>query len=489
MPGRLTAARSIAGNTAVLTAAQVVGIATRMVYIVLVARLLGPELYALLAYSQAWYLAFMPLALLGLGPAIVHAIARDPDHAADVAGRALAIRLTMTGIAVLACVVLAWSIAPDPRAPLLITTLAAALAGRAVVAFAQHLYAAYEVNHHALRQEVAARVLELGLAAGVLLAGGSLLLLVATQGVVWWLQAARSLYVVRHELVVPRLDWQWSRWKPLLALALPLFVTAAAVDWRVNGPLILFRNLNDDAVLFGQFALAMQALFIANTIPQSLSTAAQPVLTRSAVRGDAKDLLYASVIQRLAFVVGAAAGLLGLALGPWLFGAVLGPGFVAAGELAGLTLWCLIPLLAGIAFPAVFVARGALRFQMVASVLGAVATTVLVVLLVPPFGARGAIIGAAAGFTLPPLLIYGAALRSGWTTLAGTVLRPAAAVAAALAVWLLMPSLLPAAGTAGALLLALAVLFGLALLLGVVTPAEQSFLREIWRARRGPETA
>lgn len=489
MPGRLTAARSIAGNTAVLTAAQVIGIATRMVYIVLVARLLGPELYALLAYSQAWYLAFMPLALLGLGPAIVHAIARDPGEAADIAGRSLAIRLTMTGIAMFACVVLAWIIAPDPRAPLLITALAAALAGRAVVAWAQHLYAAYEVNHHALRQEVAARVLELALAAGVLLAGGSLLLLVATQGLVWWLQAARSLYVVRRELVLPRLDWQWARWKPLLALALPLFVTTAAVDWRVNGPLILFRNLNDDAVLFGQFALAMQALFIANTIPQSLSTAAQPVLTRSAVRGDAKDLLYASVVQRLAFVLGAAAGLAGLALGPWLFGALLGPGFVAAGELAGLTLWCLIPLLAGIGFPAVFVARGALRFQMVASVLGAVATTLLVVLLVPAFGAKGAIIGAAAGFALPPLLIYGAALRQGWTTLLGTVLRPAAVVAAALAVWLLLPVLLPGSGPATALLLSLATLALFSLLLGVITPAEQAFLRDVWRERRAAGSA
>ena len=191
------------------------------------------------------------------------------------------------------------------------------------------------------------------------------------------------------------------------------------------------------------------------------------------------------MIQRLAFVAGAAAGLLGLALGPWLFGFLLGPAFVPAGQLAGLTLWCLIPLLAGIGYPAVLVARGALRFQMLASVLGAVATTVLLLVLVPRFGAVGAIVGAAAGFALPPLLIYGAALRDGWTDVVSTLLRPLAAVAAAVLVWLLtpatgaLPTLLP-------LLLAMGTLIGSALLLRVVSPAEQAVLLQLWRERRVP---
>ncbi len=493
MSPRLTSVRSIASNAVVLTAAQVIGIATRLVYIVLVARLLGPELYALLAYSQAWYLAFMPLALLGLGPAMVHTIAGDRSRAAGIAATSLAIRLTMTGIATVACIALAWIVAPDPRAPLLITVLAVALTGRALVAWAQHLYVAFEVNHHALWQELFARIFELALAAVVLVNGGSLVLLVTIQGAAWWLQAARSLYVVRRELVPLQLNWHWAEWRPLLTFALPLFVTLAAVDWRVNGPLILFRNLNDDAILFGQFSLAMQALFIIAVLPQALGTAAQPALTRSAQRGDGRDLLYASVIQRLALVLGAAAGLIGLALGPWLFGLLLGPAFVPAGHLAGLTLWCLIPLLAGIGFPLVLVARGALRVQMFANVLGALVTTLLVVLLAPRFGAQGAIAGAAAGFVVTPLLTYAVALQSGWTDLLSTLLRPLAAVLAALAVWLLttapwalpnpatsaLPTLLP-------LLLALCTLVGGALLLRVVSPAEQAVLLQLWRERRVP---
>ena len=55
--------RSIARNAMFLASTQVIKIVTKIVYVVIVARLLGPELYALLAYSHAWYLAFLPIAV------------------------------------------------------------------------------------------------------------------------------------------------------------------------------------------------------------------------------------------------------------------------------------------------------------------------------------------------------------------------------------------------------------------------------------------
>lgn len=478
---RLAPVRSLASNTLVLALAQGVGIGTRLIYIVAVARLLGPELYALLAYSQTWSLAFLPLALLGVGPALIFAIARHPAAAGALTATGLALRLTLTCVAVGVCVGLAFQVAPDPRAPLVITVLAGALAGRSLTLFAQQLYVAFEVNHHTLMQESVARAAELVLVLAVLMQAGGLLWLVAAQGLVWWLQAVWSLWVVRRDLVPLGLNWQWTAWQPLLAFALPLFVTALSVDWRVSGPLILFRNLNPDPVLFGQFSLAMQALFILATLAYALGSAAQPLLTRSAQRGDGQDLRYASGIQRLAFLLGGAAGLLGQAFGPQVFRGVLGEAYGEAGQLTGLTLWCLIPLLAGIGFPAVLLARGRLLFATLVSVLGAVTSTLLVLWLTPRFGVAGAIVGAACGFSLPPLLIYGLALAEGWTDVWSTGVRPAAAVGAALLVWRLLPGdgLLP-------LCLSLATLAGGAWLLGLVTPEEQASLVQAWRGRGPP---
>jgi O-antigen/teichoic acid export membrane protein len=473
----LTGVHSIARNTAQLTAAQLVGFAARTIYVVLVARLLGPELYGLLAYSQSWYLAFLPLALFGLGPAMVHLVAGDRAQAPEVAARALAIRVLMTAIASVACIVVAWRVAPDPRAPTLISILVLALAGRAITAWAMHLYTAFEATHHALRQELVFRLLDLAVAATVLLAGGSIFQLVALNGIVWLAQATWALGVVRRHFVPLRIDWRPAGWRPLVTLALPFLVTAAAVDWRAYGTLILYRNLTDDAVLFSQLALAMQALFITAALPQSLVAAAQPVLTRSAARGDGKDLAWAGAIQRLAFIVGATSGLVGMAAGPDLFRLVLGDAYVHAGQLAGLTLWCLLPLMAGIGYGPVLVARGQLYLQMAASISGAVVMTATLPPLAQAFGERGVILAAALGFTLPPLLIFSLAVRRGWTDWRATLFRPAVTVLAALGVylaleprsaWLALPS-------------ALLALWAGALLLGVLTRDERQLLIELRR--------
>jgi O-antigen/teichoic acid export membrane protein len=39
----------------------------RLAYVFVLARLLGPELYGMLAYCNAWYLSLLPLSGLGLG--------------------------------------------------------------------------------------------------------------------------------------------------------------------------------------------------------------------------------------------------------------------------------------------------------------------------------------------------------------------------------------------------------------------------------------
>jgi O-antigen/teichoic acid export membrane protein len=465
--------RSIARNTALLTAAQLTGTLARVAYIVCAARLLGPELYARLAYSQSWYQSFLPIAILGLGPALVHVIAREPGRGAEVASEALSIRLVATAVAALACAALGALVTPDPATTPLILVLTLALAGRAVGAWAQHLFTAYEVTQYTLRQEVAFRLAEVVVAVAALLAGAGLLLLVSIHAACAWIQAAWSLGVVRRRILRPSLARQPARWAGLLALAVPFFLNSLAVDWRIYGSLVMFRSLHDDPVLFSQFALAMQAFVMLALVPFALVTAAQPVLVRSAARADGQDLVFAAVIQRYAFVGGAAIGLAGLALGPTVFRVMLGPAYEEAGRLAGLILWCLLPLAAGIGFPSVLVARGQLRLLTTISVGGALAMTLLLPLLVPVLQAEGAILAVAAGYVLPPLATFALAVQRGWGEPGALLLRPALAVLAAVAAYLLLAPL----SSLMALGVALAVLAGSALALGVVRPQDRELLR------------
>lgn len=472
--------RSIARNAALLAASQAVGIVARLGYVVLVARLLGPELYALLAYSQAWSLAFLPIAMYGRG-IVVHTIARDPNRAEDVAAQTLGIRVLACTVAALACAMLAWLIPGNADAAPLITVLCLALTGRAVTLSAQDFFTTYEVAGRTLRQETFFRLLEMAAAAAILLSGGGLVLLLATHGLVWWLQAAHALHAVNRDLVPLRIALRPAEWLPSARLAQPFFLLSIAAAWRQDGPLILFRNLAQNDTVFGQFALSMQVLMVPAGLSQSLASAAQPVVTRAALRGDGKDMLYAGTVLRGAILLGGLAGLAGLALGPLLFGAIFGQRFAMAGELVGPALFCLAPMVAGSAMTAVVLARGHFRAATLSVAASAIALTALVPVLTAPLGAWGAVAAVGLAHAVTPAIAGAYARARGWHLPPGVFVRPILAVAVgtaaclALARWSAVLSML-----AGLLALTLATAA-----LRVFTRNEIATLLAAWRERGG----
>jgi len=200
--------RSIARNASFLTAARATNIIARTCYVILVARLLGPELYAMLAYSQSWYLAFMPVAIYGMNGLMIRLIGLNKRLAPDIAARALTIRIFTTAVAAMLCVSVGWWLSPDRESAMLITVLTFALLARGVTAWAQALFNAFEVSYHQMRQELIFRVIELTSATTILLLGGDVLLLVIAHAIVWWAQATRAFYIVRRDLVP--IGFRWS---------------------------------------------------------------------------------------------------------------------------------------------------------------------------------------------------------------------------------------------------------------------------------------
>jgi O-antigen/teichoic acid export membrane protein len=467
-----TAVRTISRNAGYLAVAQTANFVVRIVWIVAAARILGPDLYAVLAYSQTWQLAFLPLALFGVGAALSYLIGPDRSLASTYAGHALAIRLVTTVVASIACIALSRWITPDPRVPVLIAVLSLALCARALTAMTQTLFTAFEINQYSMRQDLAFSVLHLAAGIGVLLSGAGLLLLVSTWAVVAWMQTAWAFHVARRLALPVRFDWRPAEWGPLLRLAVPALLITLATDWSFNGTMILYRNLTDDGVLFGQFALAMQALSLAAIVPLAISRAAFPALRRAVARADDKDLRFASVMQRAAPVLGTAAGLTGLACGEPAARWLLGAPFSTAGELAGLTLWCSIPLMAATGYPEILLARGRFRAMVLLTLGGAGVMTLATLLLVPLFGVTGTIVAAFLGFSVPPAGAFAVAWRGRLADPVGDLARPFGAAIFGVGAFLIVSAASDAAALPAGLL-ALAVAAGA---LRVVRPGE---LREI----------
>lgn len=471
--------RSVAKNTAFLTATRGINMATRMVYIILVARLLGPELYGLLAFSQSWYLAFLPIGIFGLGDIVLRTIAMHPSQAGDIAAKSLSIHLVMATAASIICAVLAWIILPDSDAPLLISVLALALIGRTLSAWADNLFVAFDTGNNILRHEVFFRFAELIAAIVILLLGGKLLLLAALHAIIWWAHAARGIFVVRRDLLPVHVAWNPSTLIPVALSGIPFLIIAFAVSWMMLGPIVLFHGLAGTDLEFSQYTLAMQILFIAAMLPISLGHAAQPVVTRAAKRGDGKDLVYAHVILRLSFILGSVAGLVGLTFGPWLIEFLFGEKFTLAGQLVGLSLWCFIPIFGTSAFPTVILARGHFRILMFAAVTGALTMTCILPLLAVAFGSRGAIVAVGFGYIASLMVTSTFTAKAGWANPFATMFRPlivtiitvaAYLSLAAVSKWLAFPA-------------AILILIAGSLALKVVTKEEQAFLISVWRKK------
>jgi O-antigen/teichoic acid export membrane protein len=330
-----------------------------------------------------------------------------------------------------------------------------------------------------LRHEVFFRFAELIAAIVILLLGGKLLLLAALHAIVWWAHAARGIFVVRRDLLPVHIAWNPSTLIPVALSGIPFLIIAFAVSWMMLGPIVLFHGLAESDLVFSQYTLAMQILFIAAMLPISLGHAAQPVVTRAAKRGDGKDLVYAQVVLRLSFILGSIAGLIGLTFGPWLIESLFGEKFTLAGQLVGLSLWCLIPIFGTSAFPTVILARGHFRILMFAAVTGALTMTCMLPLLAVAFGSRGAIVAVGFGYIASLMVTSTFTAKAGWANPFATMFRPlivtiitvaAYLSLAAVSKWLAFPA-------------AILILIAGSLALKVVTKEEQAFLISVWRKK------
>ena len=434
------AIRNIGRNTGYLIGTQGVTIISRLVWVVIAARILGPDLYALLAYCLTWQLAFLPLALFGVGPALSYLIGPDRTRAKDYAGHVLAIRLVTIVIATTACVGLSEVFTPDSRAPLIIAILSLVLAAKALTVFTHTVFTAFEVNQYTMRQETLFGIIDLLAALAILVGGGSLIMLVTAKAGIAWLQTIWSLSLVHRKVFALHLEWRPAQWRPLLKLAVPALLITLAADWRFNGSLVLFRNLTTDGILFGQYALAMQALMILTIAPLALSRAVFPALRRSVSRSDGREAQFAALIQKAAPLAGTAAGLLGLAIGEPLVSWLLGEPFRTAGVLVGLTFWCLIPLTAAVGYPEIMIAHGRFNTMVFLHVIGALVMTALTFLFVPSLGVAGAIAAALIGFCIVPAGAFIIALRQQEADLNTEIMRPFAAAILGGGVYLMLSS-------------------------------------------------
>jgi O-antigen/teichoic acid export membrane protein len=471
--------RSLLSNSAYLTATRVGTQVVRVIYILAIARVLGPELYGLLAYGQSWYMAFLPIALLGLGAIISREIGRDPSNAPTFLATTITLRVLAALLAAIISASLGWLLENDATARQLLLIFSLALAGRALAIWAEHVFVAHERSRYVLIHEAIFRPLEVLIGIGLLFSGSGVLALAVLHAIVWWLQAFLSFAVVRARLVAVVPSWDNVAVGRMLRATWPIAIATFIAGWLMQGPLVLYRHQPGvtEAAL-GQLALPLQMVMVLSTIPWSVGTAALPILARSVERGDQKDTLFLEMMTRIAILGGCVAGIVGLAFAEPLTVWVFGQRFAEGGKLLGLAVWLMIPLTIGTAASPSLLARGHRWSLVVGSLVGVLLLIVLIPPLVQYLGAVGALAAAGAGLTSWAMILYAFHRGQSRPRFGLALLRPSAVLVIVAGTYL---GLKFALGPIGAVAVALAIGVPAARLMGALTAVEWAHVGRLLR--------
>ncbi len=235
-----------------------------------------------------------------------------------------------------------------------------------------------------------------------------------------------SRHISRKSLSIETLpSFEKNQLLAIVYAAFPFLIIGLLHNWQLQGPLVLFKNFVSDGNVVGNFALAMQILILTTALPQAVEAASLPILSRAAERGERKDVLFLSVVVRIAFFVGCAAGLLGDVIGPGLIPMIFGPGFELAGTYLGIIFWFMTPLFIVFLLSTTLLVREKYLGVFVANAIGAIALSASFVPLSNNMGMEGGVYAVGIGVTTTAALLCTTAAKSGLLS-AREVLLPSA---------------------------------------------------------------
>jgi O-antigen/teichoic acid export membrane protein len=392
--------RGAVDNSFWLFADQILRMAAGLLVGVWMARYLGPERYGWLSYALAAVGVVTSFTSLGLNAVVVRELVRAPAEAEAWMGAAFFLRAAGAAVGFLACVGVAWwqaLPAADVRPLILIVALGMFFQALDVIDLR---FQAKGESRVSAWVRMAACVISNAIKVALILGGASVATLAAA-GIAELALSAAGLWWAARWRGWRLADWRCERARvvALLHESWPLAIGALAITVQAYADQLVIGSMLGGVEL-GQYAAAVRLVSVFGFVPMVVQTVAAPEITR-AKRDD--ETLYQRRLHslyRLMFglflLTALPLALLGPAAVEWLYGA----SFAGA---ATLLPWLALRLLLtnfGVARSIFITNEGLFRFALLTALAGAAVNIALNLVLVPRWGARGAIASSLASFAV-----------------------------------------------------------------------------------------
>ena len=329
-------------NAASLTVTQVGGRFIRFLYMLAIARLLGPVETGVYLYGIALYLGVMGISQFGQYVFLSHRVGKHGGTPFPVLHHSLTLILTATLVVAGVLALFVWVSEPDFSLRLTILCFVGALVARVVAIWVRAAYVAFERPAWVPKYEIVFRGSEALVGVAALLLGGGLLAISFLHFLFWAMEAGFSLCKLNREhpgaLGLGR-RWGYLRKVAAVSVVYLASITAMALFSQIG--IVLLRKLQPDGAFIGHFGIAMQFMTTLMIAPMAVTQAFLPRLSRSFSRGGGgRDLITAVKLVGALALAGAIAA---AAYGPWFITLVLGPKYAEAAELFRWLCWAFTP--------------------------------------------------------------------------------------------------------------------------------------------------
>ncbi len=291
--------QSIAFNAGFLIFSRSSEKAIRFVYVIILARYLGPELLGLYNYGLACYLIFLPLSFWGIGILLSINLGKIKENEKSIIATTLVLRLLTSVIAAAICIFTGWIGNEAPFTFKVVTVFSIALVGRSIAVWTRECFTAKERSQYSAGLEISFRFLEFTLGTTFLLSGGGLLGLCVIHGMCWFLEALTGLRLVWKQFGISLKQSSRKMFYQLAYEAVPVAINAFFFEAQFQIGLILLKGLASDKQSLGYYSIAFQ--LVANTVllPMAFGKAAMPVLSRANDRGAKETIIFLQMMLKL----------------------------------------------------------------------------------------------------------------------------------------------------------------------------------------------
>lgn len=380
--------RRTSKNAAMLLCGTMLRMVSTFAFIVLVANYLGVEGFGKYALVVHYYELFISLTATGAGILLTRDIARWPQRRDGLFSSAAALVTIFGLLSPLALVVLAigFGYSVDTTTALCIACLG--LIPAALGVLYEAVFVALERAEFVTLGSAAESLLRVGAGAVVLLAGGGIV------GLAWVMVISRCLLLgvywgLLRQICDHRWDFDWGMTRRF-TLRWRVF---AAENWMATiytslDVIVLSAVVGEAAV--GLYSAAWRYVRLGAVVAKSFTTAVFPLLTRAYLESKQR---FRQIMQHTfrGMCLVAMPVIAGVTVLPTrVVGLIYKPEYEAAGPILQVLIWVLVLEFLNPFFSHILFSQGKQRLSLVVAALGLVTNVVLMLVLVPVWGAVGA---------------------------------------------------------------------------------------------------